>query len=173
MTFKNFVPFDNFTLQTNLSETDVWQRIENITEAKEHSSSSFSGNSTKPYVGELSDRTFKIWRVPNQRNSFLPIIKGQVATHLGKTEIAIKMRPAGFVVVFMCLWLGIVGIPCVGIIINTFLEFQQQPEKRFSPFSLIPFGMFAFGYALLTIAYKTESRKSKAFLKQLLEADEL
>ena len=173
MNFKNLLPFDNFTLQTKLSATDVWQRIENITEAKEHSSFSFSGNSTKPYVGELSDRTFKIWRVTNQRNSFLPIIKGQVATYLGKTEIAIKMRPAVFVLVFMCLWLGIVGITCVGIIINTFLEFQEQPGKHFSPVSLIPFGMFAFGYALLTIAYKTESRKSKAFLKELLEAEEI
>jgi hypothetical protein len=41
------------------------------------------------------------------------------------------------------------------------------------PLGLVPFGMFAFGCSLLTIAYKAESKKSKAFLKQLLEAEEV
>lgn len=173
MNFKNFLPFDNFKLLTKLTATEVLQRIESITEPKKGFSFSFSGNRTKPYEGKLTDHSFEISRIINYRNSFLPVIKGHVSTYLGKTEVAIKMRPLVFVLIFMSFWLGLVGLVCLGIIIAAILQFRQLLEQGFSPGTLIPFGMFAFGYALLTIAYKAESQKSKGFLMQLLEAEEV
>jgi hypothetical protein len=173
MNFKNFLPFDNFKLLTNLSVTEVQQRIESKIEPKKNFSFSFSANRTKPYEGKLIDRSFEISRIINYRNSFLPVIKGHISTYLGKTEVAIKMRPVVFVLIFMSFWLGTVGLACVGITVTSILHFRQLLEYGFSPGALIPFGMFAFGYALLTIAYKAESKKSKAFLKQLLEAEQV
>lgn len=173
MNFKNFLPFDNFKLLTKLSATEVQQRIESITEPKKGFSFSFSGNRNKPYEGNLLDRSFEISRIINYRNSFLPVIKGHISTCLGKTEVSIKMRPVFFVLIFMSFWLGVVGMACLGFTIAAILHFRQLLEQGFSPGALIPFGMFAFGYALLTIAYKAESRKSKTFLTQLLEAEEV
>jgi hypothetical protein len=171
MNFKSFLPFDNFKLLTKLSLAEVQQRIESITEPKKGFSFSFSVNRTKPYQGNLMDHSFEISRIINYRNSFLPVIKGHVSTYLGKTEVAIEMRPEVFALIFMSFWLGGFGLVCLGIIITATLHFRQLLEQVFSPGALIPFGMFAFGYALLTIAYKAESQKSKVFLKQLLEAD--
>lgn len=173
MNFKNFLPFDNFKLLTKLSAPEVQQRVENITEPKKEFSFSAFKNRIKPYEGKVTGHSFEISRTISYRNSFLPVIKGQVSTYLGKTEVAIKMRPVVFVLIFMCFWLGVVGLVCLGIIIAAMLHFRQLLEQGFSPGALIPFGMFAFGYALLTIAYKAESQKSKAFLKQLFEAEEV
>ncbi|RYE53332.1 MAG: hypothetical protein EOP48_14635 [Sphingobacteriales bacterium] len=173
MNFKKFLPFDNFKLITKLSATEVQQRIGRITEPKKGFSFSFPGNRTKPYEGKLMDRSFEISRIINYRNSFLPIIKGHISTYLGKTEVAIKMRPIVFVLIFMSFWLGVVGLVCLGTIISAIMKFEKLLEQGFSPLALIPFGMFVFGYALLTIGYKAESKKSKAFLKQLLEAEEV
>ncbi|WP_018616349.1 hypothetical protein [Segetibacter koreensis] len=173
MNLKNFLPFDNFKLLTKLTPSEVNQRIESITELKKGLNFSFSTNRTKPYEGNLIDRSFEISRIISYRNSFLPVIKGHVSTYLGKTEVAIKMRPVVFVLIFMSLWLGIVGLICLGIITAAILHFKQLLEQGFSPGALVPFGIFAFGYALLTIAYKVESQKSKAFLTQLLEAEEV
>ena len=173
MNFKNFLPFDNFKLQTKLSATEVQQRIESIMEPKKGFSFSFSGNRTKPYEGRLLGHSFEINRIINYRNSFLPVIKGHISTYLGKTEVAIKMRPVVFVLIFMSFWLGIVGMVCLGFITAAILNFSQLLKQGFSPVALIPFAMFGFGYALLTIGYKAESRKSKTFLTELLEAEEV
>ncbi len=70
----------------------------------------------------------------------------------------------------MSLWLGIVGLVCIRITVSAILHYKQVLKQRVSLGALIPFVMFAFGYALLMIAYKTESQKSKAFLMELLEA---
>lgn len=172
MNIKRFLPFDNFKLVTKLSATEVQQRIESITQPKKGFSFSFSGNRNKPYEGKLIDRSFEISRIINYRNSFLPIIKGYISAYLGRTEVTIKMRPVVFVLIFMLLWLGVVGLVCLGTIISAIMKFRQVLEGGFSPLALIPFGMFVFGYALLMIAYKAESKKSKAFLEQLLEAEE-
>jgi hypothetical protein len=173
MKFKSFLPFDNFKLLTKLSATEVQQRIESITELKNGYNFSFPGNRNRPYEGKLMDRSFEISRIINYRNSFLPTIKGHISTNLGRTELTIRMRPVVFVFVFMTFWLGAVGLVCLGTIIFVIMNFKQLLEGGLSPFALIPFGMFAFGYALLTIAYKSESKKSKAFLEQLLEAEDV
>ena len=170
MNFQNFLPFDDLKLLTKLSATEVQHRIESITEPQKVFSFLYFRNSTKPYEGKFTDHSFEISRIINYRNSFLPVIKGQVSTHLGKTQVAIKMRPNVFVLIFMSLWLGSTGLVCLAIIIGATLPFRHQIEQVFSEGGLFPFSLFVFGYALIIIGYKVESRKSKVFLKQLLKA---
>jgi len=171
MNLKLLLPFDNFKLQTKLSQTEVIKRIDGIAEPRK-GFRLFSKQGEKPYQGKLLSDNFEISRIISGRNSFLPIIKGNISAHAGQTEISIRMRPVIAVLVFMTFWLGAVGIACVGIIISGISQFKQSKVQGFSPAILIPFAMFVFGYGLLILSYRAESHKSKAFLKQLLVAEE-
>ncbi len=172
MNFKLLLPFDNFKLLTRLSATEVQHRMESITEPRKTFRGLFVTQKTKPYQGNVTGNQFEISRIITYRNSFLPLIRGRISTNMGQTEVAIWMRPVLFALIFMGFWLGIVGIICLAMAIEAFRQWEQLLAHGVSPVSLIPFGMFVFGYLLLLLAYKTESRKSKAFLMQLLEAEE-
>ena len=83
------------------------------------------------------------------------------------------MRPHIFTLVFMSFWLGIVGLVCLAFLAFGIAQFRQVLKRGFSPMNLIPFGMFIFGFGLITVSFKTESRNSKEFLATLFEAHEM
>ena len=172
MNAKLFLPFDNFKLLTRLSATEVQHRMESITEPRKAFRGFFVIQKTKLYQGHVAGNQFEISRIITYRNSFLPLIRGHVSTYMGQTEVAIRMRPVLFVLIFMGFWLGIVGVICLVLTIEAFRQRDELLAQGVPPVALVPFGMFVFGYMLLLLAYKTESRKSKAFLTQLLEAEE-
>lgn len=172
MNLKNLLPFDNFRLVTKLASAEVKSRIERSIEPEQYFNLSLFNNRQMPYEGELIGDSFKISRVINYRNSFLPIIRGEIYEGIGQTEVVINMRPVVFVIIFMSVWLGVIGMVCLGAVILAIIQITRTSTISFSPLVLIPFFMFAFGCCLMLIPYKIESRKSKAFLKQLLEAEE-
>jgi hypothetical protein len=160
-------------LASKLSVEEVTRRLADNIESKKNSIfSGFNKTSNKPYEGQILGDTFTISRIINYRNSFLPVITGHISTFLGKTQINVKMRPVTFVLIFISLWLGIVGFICLGIFLTGIFQFQQILQNGFSPMILIPFGMFLFGCLLTTLAFKAESKKTKEFLEQLLEGQE-
>jgi hypothetical protein len=171
MILKNILPFENYVLTTKLSSEEVLKRVaDNIQQKKSFNSSTFNRNYTKPYTGQIIGMTFTMNRNINYRNSFLPVIAGQITTYPGQTQINIKMRPAIFVLIFISFWLGIVGLVCLGTLLIGLLQFRQILQNGFSPMILIPFGMFAFGCLLTHFAFKGESKNSKEFLATLLES---
>jgi hypothetical protein len=170
MILRNFLPFENYVLTTKLSFDEVLNRLSNNIERKQgFSFSALSRSYTKPYTGQITGTTFTMSRNINYRNSFLPEITGQITTYLGLTQINIKMRPVIFVLVFISLWLGIVGLACIGILLAGIVQFRQVLQNGFSPMLFIPFGMFVFGCLLTYFAFKVESKSSKEFLARLLE----
>ncbi len=173
MNLKKYLPFENYILSTKLSATEIYKRLSNNIEPKRtFRFSPFNRNSTKPYEGEIYENTFSMSRIINYRNSFLPIIRGDISIFAGQTQINIKMRPVTFALIFISFWLGVVGLICVGMLLSGLLQIRQLVKTGFSPMLLIPFGMFIFGYLLMTLAFKAESGKSKKFLVTLLEAQE-
>ena len=158
MNVKNLLPFENYVLATRLSSEDVLKRIaDNI---KSH----------KSYSGKITGESFTMSRNIAYRNSFLPIIEGYITTEYGQTRVAIKMRLNLFVLIFMSIWLGIVGLVSIGILFTILIGFRQIVQNGFPPMLLIPVGMFVFGSFLTYFAFKTESSKSKKFLAGLLES---
>jgi hypothetical protein len=173
MNLKKYLPFENYVMTSKLSVEEVKRRLaDNIEPKKSLRLSVFNRGSNKPYEGQILGDTFTISRIINYRNSFLPVITGHISTFLGKTQINVKMRPVTFVLIFISLWLGIVGLACLGIILVGLIQFKQVLQNGFSPMILIPFGMFLFGCLLITLAFKAESKKSKKFLEQLFEGQE-
>lgn len=171
MTLKSALPFEEYVLTTRLSVNEVLRRLDdNIQEKQGFSISSFNRNYSKPYTGQITGTTFKMSRNINYRNSFLPVITGQITTYVGQTQVNIKMRPATFPLIFISFWLGFVGLVCMGILFIGLLQFRQIIQNGFSPMIFIPFGMFAFGCLLTHFAFKGESKNSKEFLATLLES---
>jgi hypothetical protein len=170
MNFSAFLPFENYMLTTKLSVDEVLKRIaDNIQQKQGFSFSTFSRNYTKPYTGQIIGTTFTMNRNINYRNSFLPVITAQITPFPGQTQVNIKMLPTTFTLIFISFWLGVVGLACIGTLFMGLLQFGQILRNGFSPIFLLPFGMFVFGYLLVYVGFKVESKKSKIFLANLLE----
>jgi len=88
------------------------------------------------------------------------------------TMVQIRMRPVWMVLIFMTVWLGIVGSVCLAVLYLIFTNFNKTVAPGLSPAAIIPFAMFIFGYGILMIGYRVESSKSRDFFKELLEAEE-
>jgi hypothetical protein len=173
MNLKKFLPFEKYILTTRLSYVEVIKRLaDNIEPNKTFRFSGFNRNTIKPYQGEIFGNSFTISSNINYTNSFLPVITGSISMFVGHTQINIKMKPVTFVLIFISLWLGIVGLVCIGILLTGLLQFKQILNNGFSPMLLIPFGMFIFGCLLISLAFKAESKKSKEFLATLLDGQE-
>jgi hypothetical protein len=174
MNLKKFLPVENYTLSSKLTVEEVRKRIANNIEPKKNFRFSLISNSySKPYEGSITGNSFTISRVINYRNSFLPEITGTISSFIGQTQVKIKMQPVTFVLVFISLWLGLVGFVCFIVLIGITFQYQEIFKDGASPFSLIPFAMFVFGCLLTYFAFKKESKKSKAFLAALLEGEEI
>jgi hypothetical protein len=171
MNLKSILPFENYTLTTKLSTEEIRRRIsENVEPKKNNLVRFFSTYSTKPYQGEVSKDSFTISRIISRgsRNSFLPIITGDITSFVGTTQIKIKMRLHIFVLIFMLFWFGLIGKTVVFGIINSHEILQNGPSADL----VIPLTMFLFGCLLFTLPFKVEARKSKEFFAELFEGQE-
>ncbi len=174
MNLKKLLPFENYEMVTSLTVDEVLKRIKDNMDEKKDSNFSFSVHSyTKAYVGKIIGSSFVMSRNINYKNSFLPVITGDVFTSLGKTTVHVKMQPIGFVLVFISIWLSVVGFACLAIIFGGFFSSKNISQNGFSPAILIPFIMFLFGSLLTYFAFKVESKKSKKFLANLLEEENI
>lgn len=162
-----FLPFERFTLHSNLRPDDILYRLcENVEPERTFRFRGFffSGNS-KPYEGSVDqDGTFSIRRLINYRNSFLPVIEGVVENEGRGSRVKVKMRLNTFVLVFISIWLGIVGIVSVVMLIVAIRSGVLDQG------TVIPLGMFLFGAVLTVLAFKFESTRSKRDLAELLQA---
>jgi hypothetical protein len=174
MNFKKYLPFENYVLTTKLPAEEVYKRLDEKIALKKTSFFSFSNfRSSLPYEGSLGANYFKISRVIYYRNSFLPVIKGEFSPTTRGTEIHINMQPEGFVMVFISLWLGVVTLVCLGELLIGIVKFRQIIQQGFPPAALIPFGMLLFACLMTYFGFKLESKKSKKFLVELLDAEEI
>jgi hypothetical protein len=173
MNIKKYLPVEDYVLTTKLSPQEVHNRIAaNIEPRAGIRLSLLPRHTSKPYEGQIYNNQFTISRIIHYRNSFLPIIKGTISSYLSQTQIAITMKPHSFVLVFMLVWMGFVGLACVGILIALAIKGNRLFGGGFSPFAFIPFVMLVFGALLTHFAFKMESKKARLFLAYLLQGQE-
>ncbi|NER36720.1 MAG: hypothetical protein F6J93_22510 [Oscillatoria sp. SIO1A7] len=151
-----------FTIHTSLSPAEVRAKLAEVVEPRKTLRWRWS-KSEKPYEGEIGEHSFKISRIINYRNSFLPQIAGRIQPNGAGSEVEITMNLKGLVIGFMLFWLGMVlqfGILFLAAMIS---------EGKFEPAGLIPVGMFVFGCFMPFVGFVPEAKKSKQFLTELLE----
>ncbi len=98
-----FLPFESLTIKTNLNPDQVRERLSNVIEPPKRfrSSGIFSKRSSKPYEGTISGNRFRINKIINYQNSFLPIIKGKIYPQVISCSINVTLKLHIFVLIFI------------------------------------------------------------------------
>ena len=154
-----FLPFENITYKSKLSKEEIISLLAEQVEP-ERSIFSFSlKERMKPYEGAIIENTFNIKRISN-RNSFVPIIRGEILEEENGTTIKITSSIQTPIIIFY-------------LVIFWFL-FSTMPSifaSTYDPRSMAPYMIFLFFYPATMIGFKYESNKSKKFLKALFETE--
>lgn len=163
-----FIPRERIIVETHLTPTEVQQRLDEVIEPKRV----FRGFSRdhKPYQGELFNNRFEVTRIIHYRNSFLPVIRGEIQPAAAGSRIAITMQPHVLVYLFMIVWLSFAG----GAFLLTLSATATSAVAGESDWLVIlaPAAMFLFGYLLVMGGFHFEANKSKAFFQQLWDMNE-
>src|SRR5207248_141730 len=119
------------------------------------------------FQGTFTPQGFKITRIIHHRNSFLPVILGEIVRGPLVTTVHVKMRLHRFVAGFTAFWF--VGVLCgIGAVLATI--FSHRPQL--SPMLLIPVGMLVFGTVLVSASFWFEAKKQKPLLIQMFNGRE-
>lgn len=165
---KKILPFEELLYHSKLTKEELFLHLQNEIEAeKSFGLGAHKYSYSKPYIGKVFNNQFEIKRAINYRNSFLPIIKGEIQDAVNGSKIKIKLKLVDIVKVFMIIWLSGVFLACIAVGTNFAIN-GFDPETGFT--ILIPFGMLLFGILMVTISFKAESRKSKKDLEEMLQA---
>lgn len=166
---KKILPFEKLIYRSTLSKEDLLAHLQNEIEAeKSFGFGAHQFSYSKPYIGKVSNSTFEIKRAINYRNSFLPLIKGEIENDINGSKINVKMNLVEIVKVFMIIWLGGVLIGCVATSYN--IIFNNGLNSEGGIFMFIPFFMLIFGVVLVFFGFKAESKKSIQDLEEILKA---
>lgn len=121
----------------------------------------------KPYEGTIKGNCFAVSRIIDYRNSFKPLIHGEIQAEIDGCSLHITMSPHPSVLIFMMVWFSGVLFGLVGFIVTLFAPrmHTQNPPVLI----LIPLGMLVFGYGLSVGRFKFEAVKSVAFFRRLFQ----
>ncbi len=162
------IPYERFTIKSTLSPERALQKLTNVVGPKPEFMQ--MRTDSKPYEGTITETQFSIRRTINYRNSFLPMIQGEIQPEMTGCSIKFTLSLHIIVLIFMDIWLGSIGIYFISLV-GSFLSALMQDNSTFPSWQGIPFagGMFILGYALMTIAFNFEAGKSKDFFLKLFQ----
>jgi hypothetical protein len=163
------LPYERFKIRTNLGKPELLERLADSIEPRVFFRS-FKGN-VSPFEGSIEGSHFEINRILRYRNSFQPMISGDIASDNTGCSISITMNLHIIVLIFMIFWLFTTGIFFISELGPFFTSLQQTGTVDLG--LLVTAGdMFLFGYALMQVCFKIESSISKKFLRELFQAEE-
>lgn len=150
------LPHQKFEIKTRLSSVAARQKLMEIVEPR-RMRWGWSRNHL-PFEGEVEVNTFRFSRVINYRNSFLPILEGEIQNDLDVTKLVITAHLHELV---MILW------PIMGLGMLAVMSVTGEPVGYWM---IIPLAAIILGAP--TIAFHWELNKAKKILNEHLETDE-
>jgi hypothetical protein len=108
-----FLPYERMKIHTALSSEEVLKRLDKVIEPERASYSRLFEANTKPYQGSIVGSHFEISRIIGYKNSFLPVIEGDVQTENSGCFIYITMQPQILLLLVTIFWLGVQGYFCL------------------------------------------------------------
>lgn len=106
-----------------------------------------------PFLGKIENDSFRLRRNIRYRNSFLPLIRGQVSSRGVGSRVSVTMSIHPFTALFMAFWLGSVG-------------YGALTDKSTQPVYL--WAMFAFGVGLAAVGFFPEAIRAKRLICEAL-----
>lgn len=156
--YRYLLPFETLKINTPLTFSEVLERLDEIVEPPKIFRITLFKRPAKPYEGIISGNTFKIARIVNGRNSFLPAIQGEIHPQAPGCFIKISMSLHKIVIIFMIYWLWTTGS------IGMFALFAWFVDRSVGTIFLVPLGMFVFGWLLCLIPFRIEAKSATKFL---------
>lgn len=156
-----YLPFERITYTTDQTGKEVMEKLNEFVEPKKFG---FGKKYSKEYEGVVNPDSFEISRIINYRNSFLPQINGTIHPSNAGTQIDVTMRLNAFVIFFLIVWCSFAIMFFIGICAMSIRDHNVSIN------SFIPLLMLLFVYILTMFGFKTESKKSKEYLRKSFEA---
>lgn len=154
------IPYETVSYTTNLSKEAVRERLAEVVRPTMSFSFSFwKDPGGKEYRGEVNEDGFEIVRIIRGRNSFIPVISGDISEQVGGCTIAVSMRLHFFVMVFIVFWCGIVGMGAVSALVSSHGN------------AVVPICMLLFMYFMTIIGFNIEKNRSIKDLQRILDAE--
>lgn len=165
------LPYERLNLRTSESPEAVVTRLDKMVAPGWF----FLRNPPQPFRGTISGRHFKIARLLGTflglryRNSWQPVIVGEVAAMAEGTEVRIRMRLHAFVAVFTALWFAFL-LSFIAISLSIAL---RRGFDAAVPGLLVACGMGAVAYSLVSFSFWSEVKKARALLREGLKCGEV
>jgi len=148
------MPISSFQVDVNAPPSVVVERLRTVVGPAPFLSVSVpwwgSDTANPPFIGKVSDRSFRIQRDSRRRNSFLPIVWGHIVATPRGTRVKVTMFIHPFAAIFMAVWLGM----AVRIMVSV------------SDVNLFPVGIvfMIIGVAVMGRGFFPEARKARELL---------
>ena len=157
-----FVPFESITYETKLGFNEIIKRIQEIMGPRRFFRL-LKSKSDKTYEGAIKDNCFVLNREVMFTNLFAPVMTGEIIKEDNKTKIDVKFRLHLLVRIVMLIWLVTVAV----ILFNDIIKIITNNGASQNLFTVAL--ALVVGYAAMTGAFKTESKKDKEYLVELFE----
>jgi len=118
----------------------------------------------KVFEGELAKDGFRLQRIINYKNSFLPKLNGKFVEKVNGTEIIVTIRPDMSVMIFLVLWFAFFGV-------GSFATLFNFSAETFRIDMLFPAMMILIGGGVAALITYGEKNIAKSALKKILEAE--
>ena len=152
-----WIPYQRFEIKTRLSQDAAREKLANMIEPRKIRWGFSQGH--KLFEGDLEANTFKISRVIGYRNSFLPVLVGNVQDDLDSSSLQITARPNLFVTFFWPFLL-------IAFLFSTISVAGETSVGR-----ILLFILFFYGVPMLF--FNLELNKAKKLLAEQFELDKL
>lgn len=163
------MPYENYTIRTNLTISEVRQRfIDNIEPLKIFRFSFLKPVSEKIFEGKFDGSNFEIARIIHYRNGFKPIIYGAISEGDNESVMSIKMRLSSFVLLFHILILSVWCLMFVGLVIPI-VNAGRSLNDSIAAFGFM-FIILVLFYTTSICFFKYESFKARRILAEIFEA---
>jgi Cytochrome oxidase complex assembly protein 1 len=166
------LPFRQFSIDTELSEAEVVERLRVIVEPGNLFLAGLR-RTNKPFAGEISPEGFKIARLIHYRNGSLPVLIGRFEPGPRGARVQITTRLMRFTQVFLALWFGfLLFIFVIAAVASLESMFSFQKPGFGWPLTGVglAIGMGLFGYLIVTAPFGLEARKAQGLLEEALQA---
>lgn len=158
------IPYQKLVFDSPLSQEEAVRRLRREV-AKPVSGWRWVEKRTEKFEGTVSGEGFRISRIIRYRNSFLPVIQGRISPFGAGVRIEVTMKLHGIVLVFALLWLGFVGFPVLGAVL------QFLTTGRFEEAAWFPCAMLVLFFLMTAIGFEIEAHKARKLLSRIFETD--
>lgn len=164
------IPRMKFTIQTGKSPEEVQALLQSVTDM-ESKWSVVPGD--KAFIGRVGETDFKFLPrlgevlfagvIMHVKDSFLPVIVGQIREQENGTAVVVRMRMLWFVIAFLCVWFGITGMV---LLAGLLAVISGQPDGWGITASVA--GFILAGQLLVRAGFYIPAKSAKRKLEELL-----